>query len=287
LFGWCTWRAVLIGIATCHPLPEPDPEEAPLKAALEARGARVEVVAWDVAAFDWGAVDACVLRSTWDYHRRPDAFLAWIDETAAATRLLNPPDVVRWNAHKEYLLELEAAGVPVVPTALLRRGDATTVRDVADAYGWEDVVVKPAVSAGSHATIRARRDDPACEAHLRVLLEAEDALVQCYMPSVEGHGERALVAIEGELTHAVRKARRLAHDDEAVEPVPIEADERALAESLLARFPRLLYARVDVAPDAHGAPCVMELELIEPSLFVHHSETALHRFADAIIARAR
>jgi hypothetical protein len=278
--------SVQIGIATCRPLPEPDPDQAPLTAALEARGAAVELVPWDVD-FDWRAVDLCVLRSTWDYHRRPDAFLAWVEKTAKTTRLLNPPEVVRWNAHKEYLLELEASGLPVAPTALLRRGDVTTLRDVADGYGWDDVVVKPAVSASSHATIRAQRGGlRAAEAHLRELLDVEDVLVQGYLPSVEGHGERALVAIEGKLTHSVRKSRRFAGDAETVESVPIGADERALATRVLAQLPRLLYARVDVAPAADGTPCVMEVELIEPSLFVSQNETALHRLADAIVARA-
>jgi glutathione synthase/RimK-type ligase-like ATP-grasp enzyme len=195
--------------------------------------------------------------------------------------------VVLWNLHKSYLLELARSGVPVTPTHLVPRGSAERLADVAAARGWTDLVVKPAVSAGSRLTLRADAGSERGEGHLRALTEREDALVQPYLPAVEGHGERSLVFIDGELTHAVRKAPRFAGDAVSVTgPFAVSDDEAALARLALAAVPvPVLYARVDVVPGADGRPMLMELELIEPSLFLEHGAGALERLVDAIASR--
>lgn len=286
-----------VGLVTCRDLPEPDPDEPLLVAALAARGVDARVVAWDDPAVDWAAFDACVLRSTWNYHRRPAAFLAWLDRVERSTRLWNPPDVVRWNAHKGYLLQVAAAGLPVVPTVLLRAGARDRLADVLEREGWTDVVVKPAISAGSYATIRVRPGDLARgEAHLATLLAAEDALVQPHLASVAREGECSLVVIDGALVHAVRKHQRLAGGHERVDTDVAGFLRRAgsdpdeLCARLLARFaPGALYARVDVARDDDGRLRLMELEVIEPSLFFGLGErgrAALDRFAGAIVQRS-
>ncbi len=227
-----------------------------------------------------------MIRSTWNYVRNYDRFLAWVDSCAASTRLWNPAAIVRWNSHKRYLLELGQAGLPVVPTRLVPAGSSAELMHLAG--GWDEVVVKPAVSAGSFGTRRIARADFATvgQAHLDQLLGgAHDVLVQPFLSSVESYGERALVWIDGALTHAVRKTPRFAGEAQRIsEAVPIAADEAALAESILAAVVRqpLLYARVDLARDESGRPCVMELELIEPSLFLDRSPAALARLAAAI-----
>lgn len=276
-----TRRVVL---ATCAPLPEPDPDERPLVAALRAAGLDASVHAWDSRDAPWGEQDLVVLRSTWDYHHRPDAFVRWVEQTARVTRLLNPPPVVAWNAHKGYLLELEARGVPVTPTALLRRGASTTLTAVLGERGWSDVVIKPAVSAGSHLTLRATGATAEATAHLAGLLTARDVLVQPYLPAVETSGERAIVCIEGRVSHAVRKSPRFLGDDESVSAaLPVADDERRLAERTLAAagFGPLLYARVDVVRDGDTLR-LMELELIEPSLFLLQHPPALAALVAAI-----
>src|SRR5262245_37595441 len=136
-------------IATCRPLPEPDADEGPLLAALAERGVRARMVAWDDAREGWDAPAATVLRSTWDYLHRPEAFLARIERVARAGPVWNGPTVVRWNLHKSYLGDLAARGVPVVATEFLRRGSGTRLAAVLAARGWDDAVVKPAVSAAS------------------------------------------------------------------------------------------------------------------------------------------
>jgi glutathione synthase/RimK-type ligase-like ATP-grasp enzyme len=284
-----------IALASCRVLPDPDPDEAPLLSALRAAGFSAQTLAWDDPKSDFASARATVLRATWNYPERPADFLAWVDRTAAgAARLFNGADVVRWNHHKGYLLELERRGVPIVPSRLVERGETTPLAEIARASKWVDVVVKPAIGGGSRGTLRVSqgamaRDD----AHLRVLVDRGDALVQPYMASVEEYGERAIVWIDGELTHAVRKSRRFLGDRERVSAsVPIAPDEAELARAAVAVAAQrqrdggaLLYARVDVVRDDHGAPRVMELEVIEPSLFFAQSEEALRRYVSALTVR--
>jgi hypothetical protein len=279
-----------VALASCQVLPEPDADLEPLLAALRGAGLSTEVLGWDDPAADFGAARLTLLRSTWNYAERPAEFLAWIDRVTTRSALWNGRGTVRWNAHKSYLLDLEAAGVPVVPTHVLRRGARTTLVDAMRERGWSDVVVKPAVSGGSRGTIRTSSAGGAAvaldagEAHLRALVSREDVLLQPYLASVEGHGERAIVWIDGEATHAVRKSPRFLGDPERVSAaVPIEDDEAELARRAVAAAPGpLLYARVDVARAADGAPRVMELELIEPSLFFPQAPAALDRYVAAV-----
>ncbi len=277
-------------IATCRPLPEPDPDEQPLLAALAARGVRARMAAWSDIAEDWAAPVPTVVRSTWDYLHRLEEFMAWIERASSAAPLWNPPAVLCWNAHKFYLRELAARGFSIVPTAFLERGARVTLADVLAQHGWDEVVVKPAVSAASFGTLRVRARAPAelarGEAHLGQWLAERDMLVQRYAPAVATSGERALVWIDGELTHAVRKSPRFSGEEESVSAVPVADDERALALALLEPFRReLLYARVDLVRDEHGAPQLMELELLEPSLFLVLHPPALARLADALARR--
>lgn len=203
-------------------------------------------------------------------------------------RVANPWPIVRWNAHKGYLLALAERGISVVETTLVPRGDPRSLAAVLAPGALRDVVIKPAVSAGSFATIRSTPDDPAGAAHFRQLVEERDVLVQPYLPSVEGHGERAVVVIDGEVTHAVRKSPRFANGSEEVVSVPLAPDEAVFAARVLTAAreitggARLLYARVDTARDASGEPVLMELELIEPSLFFGHAPHALDRFVAAV-----
>ncbi len=128
---------------------------------------------------------------------------------------------------------------------------------------------------------------PQAEAHLAALLEHGDALVQQYLPSVQEYGERALVWIDGEVTHAVRKSPRFEGEEESVsEAVPVSAAEEDLARAAIAASPGggrdLLYARVDMAPGPDRRPVLMELELLEPSLFFDQAPAALERYIAAL-----
>jgi glutathione synthase/RimK-type ligase-like ATP-grasp enzyme len=281
--------AIDVAVASCLVLPEPDADLPPLLKALGAAGLSAEVMAWDDAGARFGEGRLTLLRSTWNYSEQPSRFLAWVDRVAGRSALWNGRETVRWNIHKRYLLDLEAKGVPIVPTLLLPRGAATTLKELARERGWSEVVVKPAISAGSRATLRVTAGSAAGEAHLRSLASREDVLVQPYLASVEGHGERSIVWVDGEPTHAVRKSPRFLGDAESVStPVPIAEDELRLAHRAVAAAPGpLLYARIDLARDERGAVRLMELELIEPSLFFPQAPAALDRYVAAVRNRLR
>jgi glutathione synthase/RimK-type ligase-like ATP-grasp enzyme len=276
-------------------LPEPDPDQDLLLDALRAEGARAELAAWDDERVEWGAFDACVIRSTWDYYHALPSFLAWLERVSSATRLLNPLAIVRWNVHKRYLRDLAARGAPVVPTRWIDRSSSPDALDGAVRELGMPVVVKPAVSAASFGTIRL--DDASAfddaRAHVASILDrpgVDEVMVQPYQRSVEGWGERSLVFIDGQLSHAVRKSPRFGGGQEQVSPMPIADDERAAAHAILDAVPHdigaLLYARVDLARDEAGVPRLMELELVEPSLFLAQAPAALVMLARGVLRRA-
>ena len=279
-----------VAIATCKHPPEPDPDEALLLAALRGAGLDASVLAWDDASARdaFGGHDLVVLRSTWNYSEQVDAFVAWVADIGGRTAVLNPPSVVDWNAKKTYLRELDRRGVNIVPTEFVLHGESADVGEVLVARGWDEVVIKPVVSAGSFRTERfSRASVQKAQAFLDGLLDDRDAMIQLWMPSVETYGERALVWIDGEITHAIRKTPRFAGEIEQVSgEVPVSVDERLFAERALTPFAsQLLYARVDMVRDAEGVQRIMELELIEPSLFFQQSPAALARFIAAINRR--
>jgi glutathione synthase/RimK-type ligase-like ATP-grasp enzyme len=232
---------------------------------------------------------------------RLDEFLRWIDRAAAATTLVNPPDVVRWSADKHYLAELARAGVAIVPSAFVEPGDDVegALAAFLDSHGGE-FVVKPCVGAGSRDAQRYARDEQdAAAVHVARLLSANrSVLLQPYLARVDEHGETALMFFDGAFSHAIRKGPLLRRGEGSTRALfaaehitrrnPSGA-ERALADATLAAMPfdaKLAYARVDLIQDENGAPCVLELELAEPSLFFAHGDGAARRFAAAILHRA-
>jgi glutathione synthase/RimK-type ligase-like ATP-grasp enzyme len=247
---------------------------------------------WDDPSVDWALQKVCVIRETWDYHHRRDEFVAWAEQVGTVTTLLNPAEVVRWNTHKGYLRELEARGVPVVPTIWLHAGDSANLAETMSTNGWNEVVVKPAVSASAFETIQVTGEQiERGQAHIDRLLPSRDLMVQPFMAAVRDYGERSLIFIDGELTHAVRRLPALhleegstAWDAALMQPTP---DEVNLAELALraAGFPTL-YARVDMVPDEANKMRLMELELVEPSLFLMQAPHAARRLARAIVSRA-
>jgi glutathione synthase/RimK-type ligase-like ATP-grasp enzyme len=260
-------------------LPEPDVDEAPLAAALAAGGFDAQMVAWDDPAADWDAPIATIIRSTWNYALDVDAYMRWIDRAARSGPLFNPPDVISGNLHKRYLLELAARGVPVVPTTLVERGETVDLPA-------HRIVIKPEVGAGSlNAKVFESGDDGA-RAHLAALTAKGAALVQPYIASVEDYGERSIVMIDGQLSHSIRKSPRFAGDSERVDgPFPIAEDEHAVAMAALAPYGDLLYGRVDLARDETGRPMVMELELVEPSLFFNRGPGSAVSYVAALRRR--
>lgn len=285
-----------IAIATCAEHAALDDEGRMLLDALRGLGADAQPAVWSEAPpGGWERFDLVVLRSTWDYTFALPRFLAW-SRAVGAGRLLNPPDVVAWNADKRYLADLARAGVATIATEHLPPGAPFTPPP-------GRFVVKPTVAGGARGAqvFDEERHAQAREHVARLHAAGADLLVQPYLDAVDGgEGETALVFIDGKLSHAMRKGPLLALDLPAVEvgyraeqmsvvaePAPdvVALSHRALG-AVYERFGGpLLYARVDVLRDAGGEPAVLELELLEPSLFLDYAPGSAEVLAHAILAR--
>ena len=267
-----------VALATAHV--SDDPDEPLLLAALADEGIDARAVPWD--ADDPFDDDLVVIRSTWDYTTRRDQFLAWARGVA---RLANPYEAVAYSSDKIYLQDLTARGHAVVPTTFVSVGEEPSFYD-------GDVVVKPRVGAGSRDTARysSAQRDAACAHVARLHGDGRDVMIQPYVDTVDSQGERALVFIDGQYSHAMTKGAMLNVSElerswefrqAQMTPAAGEPEALALAMRVLADQPGdLLYARVDLVRWA-GAWAVMELELVEPSLFLTH-----HPMAAVTLARA-
>ncbi|MFJ8649571.1 RimK family alpha-L-glutamate ligase [Streptomyces sp. NPDC093546] len=272
--------------------------------ACQAVGLRAEICSWEDPDIDWGVFDAVLLRSPWSYVEQLPRFLEWCERVTAVTHLLNPLPVVRWNLDKSYLGDLDAAGVPVVPSSFV-----APEADPADALRAflarhpeaAEFVVKPTVGAYSRDVQRfSRAQEPEAARHIAKLLQQGcDALIQPYLDAVDRDGETDLIYFDGAYSHAIRKRALLLPDGTVDVPTQdartareAAPDERAVAsaalEAVVARLELgqpLLYGRVDLIRDGDGRPVLLELEVCEPSLSMPFAEGSAARFAQAIAAR--
>jgi len=293
-----------VALATSSRWPDLTLDDRLLVAALDELGIDARPAVWTDAAERWWECEAVVIRSCWDYHLAPDDFRAWLDRLEAArVPLWNPPPLARWNMDKRYLRALAERGVPVVPTAWIERGDAMPLAGVLAAHGWREAVVKPVVSASAHATWRtgagpdAGAASSADEARFRAQRADGALMVQPFLDVIRDGGEWSLVFVDGEFSHAVRK--RPAPGDFRVQqehggsaepaappPALVEYGRAALAAAQAAAGSPAgaLYARVDGCETDAGF-LLMELELLEPSLFLGAGDGAARRLADAIRRR--
>lgn len=272
------------------------PDDIALLAALRRRGITAGVAAWDDLSVEWARADLVVIRSVWDYHLRPQRFLQWAEGVAQRSVLYNPLQVVRWNAHKGYLRKLEHQGIPIIPTRWLAAGAPADLAAIMQQQHWHHVILKPAVGVNAYGALAVD-----CEhlvegqAHLHTWLSTHDMLVQPYLPTIAQLGEHSLFWIAGQLgTYAVCKrtmtrSAGTASGDEAI--LEAQSDELQLAQrvvrlalkTLRMRAKHLLFARIDLARDALGRLCLMELELIEPRLYFDLAPHLADRLAEALV----
>jgi glutathione synthase/RimK-type ligase-like ATP-grasp enzyme len=255
---------------------------------LARQGVEVVPVVWTEPVPE--GLDPLVLRSTWDYHLRLPEFLRWLDAMEARGRTIwNRPSTVRWNVDKKYLLEVEARGIPIVPTRHAARGSGQDLPELLRDAGWSEAVVKPSISGGAFETWRAlgRQED---RARFARQLEAMDCLVQPFAPELVSEGEWSLLFFQGNYSHAVLKRPepgdfRVQEEFGGVFAAAEPAQEviAAASRALEVSGQETLYARVDGVVRS-GRLELMELELVEPSLFLETSPGAVQRFTAAILA---
>lgn len=279
-----------IALVTCeHPI-ERDDDLDFLIPALTRAGAEVEAPGWSKVGVDWSSFDLAMLSSTWDYHERLGDFRKWLGAAAKQTRLRNPLELVEWNLDKRYLLELEAAGLPVIPTVWVEPEQIDDACAEIEAEGWPDLIIKPVIDLGARNLVRVPIE------RARAMLErySVSTMVQPYLPSVAATGEIGLVYAGGEFSHALRKLP--ARGDFRIQPQyggthePLVATEAMLeigARSLaVAPGPEPLYARLDLVSLDDGSSAVIELELIEPALYLDVEPASAVRLAQVLMSAA-
>lgn len=280
-----------IAFATCRELPDLQPDDAPIADALRALGHEVRVVPWNGPFERFAACDLVAVRSTWDYADAPAAFLSWLQELEdAQLRVTNAPSLMRWNARKDYLLDLAARGAPLAPTRLVSP-DADAIRAAMSELDLEEAVVKPVFGAGASGLSIVRRDDIAGLVDAAEQL-GYDGLVQPLVSEIRTAGEVSLTFIGDEFSHAAIKRAPpgsiLIHAEHGGSTAPYAPSDELVqvARDVLGMLPEPAdYARVDLVSTERGV-VLMEVELIEPELFVLHGEGAPARFAAFLADRA-
>ena len=278
----------MIAFATSSSFPTLTEDDRAVVEPLAHCGFQVQPAVWNHPGYRWQAYEGVIIRSCWDYHLKLSQYLEWIAFLEEKrVRVWNVPSILRWNSTKTYLRELERKGIPIIPT--LWPEDSGSLFNMLCEVGWTHAVIKPRVSATAHRTCVTSIDNIAeGQALLDELLSGPGAMVQKFIPAIVSQGEWSLIFFAGSFSHAVLKTPkdgdfRVQHDFGGSErpavppPSVIEAASRAIAEVV----PQPLYARADgVESDSHFL--LMELELIEPALFLSSHSAAATSFAKAI-----
>ncbi len=289
-----------VALVTCAEYPHLSTGDALLLPALAARGVDAQPLIWNDPAVDWSLPVVSVIRSAWDYHYQRTAFLDWARYVSQLHALWNPFSLLCWNTHKGYLHDLERDGIPIIPTLWLAQGTTTDLGRLMREHSWAEAVVKPAVSASAYATLLVKEETLAQgQQHLEHMLASQDMLIQPFFPTVIDPGEHSLVFIDGTFTHAIRRQPALGADL-STRPVPSQKaplvpqlfvpqeEEIHFAQKVLARLSSpILYARVDLVCDENEHLHLMEVELVEPGLWLALAPSAVERFADAIAQKVQ
>ena len=258
--------------------------------AIERRGWSVDTVSWRSKQVDWNDYELVVIRSPWDYQSAPEAFLQVLETIdRSSAQLENPLSIVRWNLVKTYLRDLQRRGACIVPTQWFESWDQPQIEAAFDAFQVAELVLKPTVGANADHAVRVRRETLSGQApELAARFGRRPHMAQPFVESIQHEGEFSLFYFGGEYSHAVRKVpgvgdfRVQEEHGGQIDPHDPEPPLRAAADSAVAGIDaQLLYARVDLVLCA-GTYALMELELVEPSLYFDKVPAAVERFADAL-----
>jgi glutathione synthase/RimK-type ligase-like ATP-grasp enzyme len=264
-----------------------------LVAALGEIGIDASPAIWSDASVDWLAYDALVIRSPWDYFVRMEEFRAWLGaRIASGVRMVNAGEILEWNFDKRYLQDLARAGVSLVPTIVVPRGDRPDVALLARARGWNEIVIKPTVSGGAHRTHRFRlADADRYRDEIATILTDRGLLIQPFLLEILKDGELSLLFFDGVFSHAVKKCpqdgdyRVQIEFGGTIEPAVVKEEWIEAGRACIAAAPALpVYARVDGVIH-EGTFLLMELEVFEPLMYLAQDPLSPARFARAIQGR--
>ncbi len=259
---------------------------------LKSKGLNITKEIWNDEQVNWESYDLAILKSPWDYFNLIEDFYTWLVKIESKkVKLLNPIDIVKWNADKHYLHDIEKAGLKVTPSIFLTKGDKVNLKEYFATFQAEKIIVKPAVSGGSKNTFKVtaanvdENNEKLCH-----LIKIEDFIVQPFLTEIEENGEWSFIFFRGKFSHALLK--KAAEGDFRVQATfggtvhPQQPNPTLLntAQEYINKFAEnCLYARVDGAIVNHEF-MLMELELIEPFLFLDVEEKALENYYEALKA---
>lgn len=279
-----------IAFATCSDLPNLEPDDRLALPWLQQMQIDVVPAIWNDTTICWQAFDAVVIRSTWDYYRNYGAFVQWFDHLqSTGIPVWNPVPLMRWNMDKRYLQTLEQQGIPIVPTVWLAQGAEILLSDTLASNDWTEAIIKPAISAGAFLTWRTSLEQALTDQHrLQAALDHSDVLIQPFVHTICTEGEWSFIFLGGSYSHTVVKRPQTGdfrvqeeHGGSTQMVVPsavLRSQAQAVVDCLTEEW---LYARVDGVV-VNGTLLLMELELIEPTLFLAHDAFAPQRFAQAL-----
>lgn len=256
------------------------------------KGWKVETVSWRTNSENWGRFDYVIVRSTWDYQQHAKAFLACLKQIdASSTTLLNPLRLMQWNIEKYYLKDLQHKGVPIVKTIWETTFNNGVIDKAFDEFSSDTIVIKPVLSANADDTFKLERETWKERAGvLSSTFKQRDFMIQPFLSSIVEEGEYSLFYFGGAFSHAIKKVpqegdfRVQEEHGGRLHPVNVDDVQLAVAKKALSAMPcNALYARVDlVRQNSNWA--IMELELIEPSLYFNLDEDSPVRFVEALLA---
>lgn len=276
-------KRIDIGLLTCKEFPDAQSDYWPVRDELIGRGYSVEPIIWNEDNENLAAASNLIFCSVWDYHQNYDYFRDWLTKIEKVSNLINPPEIIRWNIDKTYLKHFEKNGIPVIETVWLETA-------ALEKLAWQDVIIKPAVGAGSLGMKRFNLKNQAAEAleHVERLLKNCSVMVQPYLPSADLEGETALIYFDGKYSHAITRplAGHHAEPDEEVagaSPVEPESKHLEIGQKVLDCLPYTpAYMRLDFLRGEQGEALVLEVEMVEPSLFIASDPGARKNYADAL-----
>lgn len=265
-------------------------EEQLLKTALEKQGLTVEITYWDNPSYDWSKTNSVFFRTIWDYFEKFEEFLKWLDEIKQQTHLINSYELVKWNIDKHYLKDLNQNGIQTVPTYFAKQHAKESLFDVSKKMGWNNVVIKPAISAAAFKTFKIVQDELDTQEELfQELLKDRDMLVQPFFETISSFGEASLMIFDGKFSHAILKKAKegdfRVQDDfgGTVHDYLPSSDEIAFALKVFKACDSMpLYGRVDIVWDLEKNIYLSELEIIEPELWIRNHPKSAETIAEAI-----
>ncbi len=264
-------------------------EDTDLVDFLTGKNLFIDRVIWNDEKVNWGDYNIVIIKSPWDYHEKIDAFYTWLDELKKLSiTVLNPVDIIKWNSNKHYLQAIQDKGLKIIPSAYLPKGSEFT-HQYFEKFAVDKLVVKPCISAGAKNTIIISKDNMAAQKEsIDALLAEEDYLVQPFMEVIK-EGEWSFLFFNGKYSHTVLKTPK--QDDFRVQQYhggtvsypqadPVHITQAAAFLEIIPQ--KTLYARVDGVM-MNNSFYLMELELIEPYLFLNGDPILLENYYQALM----